>query len=63
MNFDQMQSFRDLVDFAHARNVFEEAEDRGHGAINGDAILDAANIALTYLDGDQNEVEDEALPA
>ncbi|MFW2343290.1 hypothetical protein [Brevundimonas sp.] len=58
-----MQSFRDLVDFAHARNVFEEAEERGHGAVNGDAILDAAKIALTNPDADYNEVEDETIPA
>jgi len=63
MNFDQMQSFRDLFDFAHARNVIEEAEERGHGAVNGDAILDAAKPALTYLDGNQNELEDKTLPA
>ncbi|WP_370237764.1 hypothetical protein [Brevundimonas sp.] len=58
-----MQSFRDLFDFAHARIVIEEAEERGHGAANGDAILDAPKPALAYLDGNQNELEDETLPA
>lgn len=57
MDADQMQALNDLVDFAerHAREVYGQNEAYEYGTRNGDAILESARIARTYLDGDQNE--------
>lgn len=55
MDADQMQAVRELIEFA--RNVSYNDTRYPPKDIN-----EAARIAETYLDGDQNESTDETLP-
>ncbi len=65
MDADQMEAVHDLIGFArdHAREVFGEKEEFEYGTSNGDAILAAADVVEEYLNADQNEAEDNTLPA
>lgn len=60
MNEEQMEALRNIVEFAddHAGYVYEgdEWED------SYSSIMEAVDIARTYLNSDQNEQEDTTLP-
>lgn len=54
-----MEALRNLIDFAsdHAGDVYEGDEWQE----SYDDLMESVKIATAYLDGDQNETEDETL--
>lgn len=59
MDCDEMEALRNLIDFAsdHAGDVYEGDEWQE----SYDDLMESVKIATAYLDGDQNETEDETL--